>query len=166
MIKENCNQKPPILGILSSGNLCLRNQFYSKLLETASTASDLKCLKIQVIWDHAPSNWTIWGWQKAVIMKFKHLLENVVIFWTQPQQPPYQPLRSNLFWGPLRLIFADFGYQGNSKSRFESFYDIFRNSLRWPQNGLGGQIQYFAIKRRLRPWKILHMVIHHLKMLF
>ena len=104
MIKWHCNQKPLILGILSSGNLCLRNQFYSKLLETASTASDLKCLKIQVIWDHAPSNWTIWGWQKAVMMKFKHLLENVVIFWTQPQQPPYQPLRSNLFWGHWGLF--------------------------------------------------------------
>ena len=104
MIKWHCNQKPLILGILSSGNLCLRNQFYSKLLETASTASDLKCLKIQVIWDHAPSNWTIWGWQKAVMMKFKHLFENVVIFWTQPQQPPYQPLRSNLFWGHWGLF--------------------------------------------------------------
>ena len=88
-----------ILGILSSGNLCLNNQFLFKLLETASTASDLKCLKIQVIWDHAPSNWTIWGWQKAFMMKFKHLLENLVTFWTQPQQPSYQPLRSNLFWG-------------------------------------------------------------------
>ena len=104
MIKWHCNQKPLILGILSSGNLCLRNQFYSKLLETASTASDLKCLKIQVIWDHAPSNWTIWGWQKAVMMKFKHLFENVVIFWTQPQQPPYQPLRSSLFWGHWGLF--------------------------------------------------------------
>ena len=74
------------------------------MLETASTASDLKCLKIQVIWDHAPSNWTIWGWQKAVMMKFKYLFENVVIFWTQPQQPPYQPLRSSLFWGHWGLF--------------------------------------------------------------
>ena len=89
MIKWHCSRKPMILGILSSGNSCMNNQFLYKLLETASTASDLKCLKIQVIWDHAPSNWTIWGWQKAVMMKFKHLLENVVIFWIQPQQPQW-----------------------------------------------------------------------------
>ena len=43
-------------------------------------ASDLKCLKIQVICDNEVSK--------------KHLLQNIVNFLTQPNQP----LRSSLFW--------------------------------------------------------------------
>ena len=74
MIKWHCNQKSTIFGILSSGNLGPRNQFWFKLLEAASTASDLKYLKNQVIWGYQSYEiksppLTIWWFNQSKLFK-------------------------------------------------------------------------------------------------
>ena len=48
-LKQHSKQKALIFGILSRGDLCMDNQILGCLPYTASTASDLQGVKIQVI---------------------------------------------------------------------------------------------------------------------
>ena len=58
-LKWHSKQKALIFGILSWGDLCLIHDFFIIILYSASTASDLHGVKIQVIWSHAASNLTL-----------------------------------------------------------------------------------------------------------
>ena len=40
------------------------------------------------------------------MVKFTHKPQNPAIYWAQPQQPPYQPLRSSLHWAHGGLFLA------------------------------------------------------------
>ena len=59
-LKWHSKQKALIFGILSRGDLCLIHDFFIIILYSASTASDLQGVKIQVIWSHAASNLRLW----------------------------------------------------------------------------------------------------------
>ena len=75
-------------------------------------------------------------------------------------------LWGHAYFREIEAYFCPFWYQGNIESRFDSFHDIFRNSLRWPQNGLGGQIhqkkaettKYIAVNHSSSKDVILKMV--------
>ena len=138
MIKWHYSQKPMIWGILSSGNLCLTKQFLYKLLETASAASDLRCLKIQVIWGHAASNWM--RLMKSCQYKIHAFASKCSHFFELNLNSFHISLWGQACIGAIEAYSWSFWYQDNSKTKFESFDDTFRNILGWPQNSLGGQI--------------------------
>ena len=79
-IRWHSKQKALIFGILSRGDLCLIHDLFFQILYSASTASDLQGVKIQVIYSQTASNLRLWDFKKALIVKFMHKPWNPVIY--------------------------------------------------------------------------------------
>ena len=89
------------------------------------------------------------------MVKFTHKPQNPAIYWAQPQQPPYQPLRSSLHWahGGLFLAILILGLYENVIRIIWGHFEMWpQTTSKRPRRSNLKNWCIFGLKRKLWPW--------------
>ena len=101
-----------------------------------------------------------------------HKPKKPVIYWSQPQQPPYRPLRSSLYWAhvgffghfDIRIVWK--WNQNNLRTFWNVASDDLKTTSKRPQRSNPKNQCIFDLKRKLWPCNEMEYIIQAVKISF